>query len=108
VTVGFVSGTNFEMLGARLALGRGLLPADETSGEPVAVLTDRARARLFNREPAVLGRTIAARGQELTIVGVAAGAFAGLDEPPRALWTPVTLFAALTGDADPLGPGSSS
>ena len=100
VATGFVSGNYFEVLGARVALGRALMSDDARApgGEPVAVLTDSAWARLFDRDPAVLGRELDVNGQKLVIVGVMAGEFVGLDDAPRDIWVPITMYGAVSGD----------
>jgi len=99
ISINFVSGNYFDVLGPRIALGRGLLADDaRTPGsEPVAVLTDQAWARLFGRDRSVLGQTIDANGIKLTIVGVMAPEFSGLDDVPRDVWTPMTMHDALFG-----------
>ncbi len=60
------------------------------------MLTDQAWARLFDRDPSVLGRELEVSGRKLVVVGVMAG-FGGLDDLPRDLWVPVTMFDALAG-----------
>ncbi len=99
ISINFVSGNYFDALGPRIALGRGLLADDARTpgGEPVAVLTDQAWARLFGRDRSILGQTIDANGVKLTIVGVMAPEFSGLDDVPRDLWTPITMHDPLFG-----------
>jgi predicted permease len=106
LSAGFVSGDYFETLMPRMALGRGVTGADARArGEgTVAVLSDQAWARLFNRDPAVLGREITLNRQAFAIVGVAAGEFVGMDDTPRDLWIPITMYSALIADEDPLSP----
>jgi predicted permease len=100
VSIGFVSGNYFEALGPRVALGRALLADDARvpGAEPVAVLTDQAWTRLFGRDPAVLGREIDAGGRKLIVVGVMAPEFVGLDDAPRDLWAPLTMYGAGAGE----------
>jgi predicted permease len=106
LSVGFVSGNYFEALGPGITLGRGLVGSDARApgSEPVAVLADQAWARLFGRDPAILGREIAMNGQRLVIVGVVAPEFTGMDESPRDAWVPITMHAALMSGADPFAP----
>ena len=82
-----------------MALGRGLVADDARApgAEPVAVLTDPAWTRLFGRDPAVLGREIDANGGKLIVVGVMAPAFVGLDDSPRDLWAPLTMYGLGAG-----------
>jgi putative ABC transport system permease protein len=100
VSVGFVSGNYFDTLGARVALGRGLVADDARApgAEPVCVLTDTAWTRLFGRDPAVLGREVDANGRKLIVVGVMAPEFVGLDDSPRDLWAPLTMYGAGAGE----------
>ena len=75
-----VSGTWFGTLGARAALGRVVLPADDRApGEsPVAVLSDGAWRRRFGADPALVGRTIELNGHAWTVVGVMPPSFRGV------------------------------
>ena len=72
-----VSGDYFEVLGLRMAMGRGLQPADESSRAPVAVLSEAYWRRRFGADSSVIGSTIQAGSLALTIVGVAPRGFAG-------------------------------
>jgi len=60
-----------EMLGAKPLLGRLLLPEEDKPGRPdVAILTERIWKRLFNADPAILGKTITLNGNPFVLVGV--------------------------------------
>jgi predicted permease len=98
LNVAFVSGNYFATLGARIRVGRALDDTDTHApgSEPVAVLSEQGWARLFNRDPAVLGRTVTFHRQTFAIVGVLSGTFSGLDDTPRDLWIPLTMFPAVT------------
>ena len=100
LAIGFVSGNYFGVLGARVALGRALVDDDARApgGEPVAVLTDSAWTRLFGRDRAVVGRELEVNGRKLLIVGVMAAEFVGLDDTPRDIWVPITMYGALFHD----------
>jgi predicted permease len=66
-----VSGSFFEMLGARAALGRTLRPADDTPGnEKVVVLSHGVWQRRFGADPSVVGRSLTLNGEPFTVVGV--------------------------------------
>jgi predicted permease len=106
LSVDFVSGNYFGSLGARVALGRGLVDADARmpDGEPVVVLTDRTWSRLFDRDPTVVGRTLDVNGVPLVVVGVMAPEFSGMDQVPRDAWAPITMVPALFGE-NPFDPG---
>jgi predicted permease len=102
MSIGFVSGNYFGALGPRLRLGRGFVPDDARApgSEPVAILTDQAWTRFFDRDPAVLGRELEANGRTLTVIGVMSPEFVGLDDVPRDAWVPLTMHGAL-GGSDP-------
>jgi predicted permease len=74
-----VSGSYFGLLGARPALGRLLLPADDETigGHFVAVLSHRYWQNQLGGDPSVINETITINGQPMTIVGVAPEGFQG-------------------------------
>jgi hypothetical protein len=75
-----VSPNYFEALGPTLQLGRpfGTHDGDATAG--VAILTEQAWARTYDRDPAVIGRDIELNGRAFTIVGILAREFTGIAE----------------------------
>jgi predicted permease len=89
-----VSGSYFQVLGMRPALGRLIDPGDdEKLGEsPVVVLSHDFWRLRFNESPAVLNEKLMVNGQPLTIVGVAAEGFAGTTLGIKPLvFVPITL-----------------
>jgi predicted permease len=61
----------FTMLGAKAMLGRVLLPEEDIPGKPrVAVLSNGAWKRLFNSDPAIVGKSITLDGNTFTVAGV--------------------------------------
>jgi predicted permease len=65
-----------EMLGAKPALGRLLLPEDDRPGNPnVVVLTDRIWKHLFSSDPAIVGKNITLDGKPFTVAGVIQSGF---------------------------------
>jgi predicted permease len=81
-----VSGNYFAMLGVPAAIGRVFNSAEDDqvyAGHPVVVLGYDYWVRRFNRDPGVVGRKILVNNHPMTIVGVSAAGFAGLD-PTRA------------------------
>jgi predicted permease len=69
----FVSGGMLEMLGIKIALGRGFLPEENQPNRgQVALLTHGLWQRVFGGDPGVLGRSITTGGNAYTIVGVTA------------------------------------
>ena len=93
----FVSGNYFEALGARIGHGRALVEFDSRApgGDPVAVLSYEAWTRLYGRDPGAVGGTIRLNDQSLTIVGVAAEEFTGLNDSPPDVWVPVTMHGTV-------------
>jgi predicted permease len=107
LVAGFVSDRYFDMLGARVALGRALTPDDVRvpGGEAVVVLSDGVWSRFFERDPGVLGRTFEVNGKPLIVVGVMAGEFVGIVQGARDIWIPITMQSVLLPADDPLSPG---
>jgi predicted permease len=96
VAAELVSGTYFSVLGVGPALGRVLgTDDDQTPGtSPFVVLNHDYWQARFAGDPAVVGRSILINQHPMTIVGVAARGFRGIDvgEVP-ALWIPATMSA---------------
>ena len=77
-----VSGNFFSMLGVRPAIGRVFSSQEDDQvyqGHPVVVLSYDYWARRFSRDPSVVGRKILVNSYPMTIVGVSAAGFSGLD-----------------------------
>ncbi|MEO8075796.1 MAG: ABC transporter permease [Acidobacteriota bacterium] len=77
-----VSGNYFSMLGVKPALGRILNSQEDDQtyqGHPVVVLSYDYWVRRFARDPGVLGKKILVNDYPMSIVGVSAAGFAGLD-----------------------------
>ena len=74
-----VSGTFFSGLGVKLPLGRGFSEQDETNHAAIAVLSYNYWTRRFARNPEVLGKTLYVNGVPITIVGIAAEGFEGVE-----------------------------
>jgi predicted permease len=96
-----VTGNAFEVLGARMARGRPILPADDEPGAPAVVVLDHALWKAsFGGDPGVVGRTIRIGGQPVEVVGIAAATFHGAQQPyfiggPQ-MWMPFTAAARLS------------
>ncbi|MES2219770.1 MAG: ABC transporter permease [Acidobacteriota bacterium] len=90
--VEMISGDAFRALGVGPARGRLLLSSDDAgSASPVAVISQGYWAERFGRSPSVLGKEILLNGAPVTIVGVTAGRFAGLQ-----MGTAEKIFVPLT------------
>jgi predicted permease len=76
-----VSGNYFDVLGVGPALGRVLGPADDRTpgAHAVAVLSYGYWQRRFGGDPSVLDRTLIVNGHPMTIVGVSARGFNGIE-----------------------------
>jgi predicted permease len=91
----FVTRNFFDLLGVKIALGRGFTPEDDRRGAPLtAILSDASWRGTFNGEPAALGRSITVSGRPVTIVGVSPRGFRGLDlATAPALYMPLGTIA---------------
>jgi predicted permease len=74
-----VSGNFFSGLGVQMARGRGFMPEDETSHAAMAVLSYDFWTRRFSRDPGVIGQTMYVNGVPISIIGVSAPGFTGLE-----------------------------
>lgn len=105
----FVSGNLFPVLGIGAAVGRVFTASDDLiqGGHPLAVLSYGYWRSRFASDPSIVGKQIVVNGRSLTIVGVSAAGFDGV-EPGRAarIRIPVTMiddlprtnFRRLNGD----------
>ncbi len=85
----------FDMLGARPALGRIFVPAEEApSTEQVVVLSHSMWQQYFGGQPDVLGRSLPVDGKVFTIAGVMPHGFQFPDGQTQ-LWQPFTLGAGM-------------
>ena len=75
-----ITGNYFDVLGVRAAAGRVFNAADDQTpgAHPVAVLSHGYWMRRFGGDPGAIGQTITVNGHPLTIVGVSAAGFSGL------------------------------
>src|SRR5215472_15327882 len=93
------------MFGAKPLLGRTLLPEEDTPGRPaVAILSNGAWQRLFNSDPAIVGRSITLNGKSYTVAGVLERGFMLNAEvmPSEGPMDKVDIFLPL-----PLGPDAA-
>jgi predicted permease len=90
----YVSANYFDVLGVRMARGRGFLPEDERLDSPntVAVISDRLWRTQFESTPDIIGRTVRLNGRPFTIVGVAPAGFTGYTIDDQRLWVPITAY----------------
>ena len=103
-----VSGAFFSGLGVSLPRGRGLSERDETDHAPVAVISSNYWTRRFARDPGVLGKTLFVNGVGLTIVGVAAEGFEGVEAGMSTdFWIPLQNRPELNAWGNPLEDGKN-
>ena len=94
--VDVVSGNFFSGLGVQAALGRTFSMADETDHAPYAVLSYRYWTERCGSDPAVLGHPLYVKGIPLTIIGVAAPKFIGVEHRKSTdVWIPLQTRAGL-------------
>ena len=97
-----VSGTFFSGLGVKLARGRGFSEQDEASHAPIAVISYSYWTRRFASDPDVLGKTLYVNGVPITIVGVAAQGFEGVEAGGSTdFWIPLQSRAELNAWGNP-------
>ena len=90
-----VSGNYFQVLGVRPALGRLFSDADDRvpGGHPLAVLSYDLWLNRFGGDPAVLGSTVLVDDDALTVIGVAAPGFRGVEVERRTqVWVPLMMY----------------
>ncbi|HTQ55920.1 MAG TPA: ABC transporter permease [Bryobacteraceae bacterium] len=91
-----VTGNYFSTLGVRPALGRPILPSDDTEpgAHPVAVLSHALWTRRFGADRGAVGATVLLNGYSFTIVGVAPPSFRGtLAGLPAEVWVPLSMLS---------------
>ncbi|HEY1499616.1 MAG TPA: ABC transporter permease [Acidobacteriaceae bacterium] len=86
-----VSGNFFSALGVHMAAGRPFANADEDQHSQVAVISYGYWTRRFQRDPGVIGKAIYINGVPMTVVGVSASHFFGVESGGSAtdLWIPL-------------------
>jgi predicted permease len=100
----FVSGSYFQVLGVRPAIGRLFTPEEDRTrgGAPVAVLGYDHWQTRFAGDPAVLGRQILIDNHKFTVIGVAQRGFDGVERLLAAqIYLPVMMTAELGVEDNP-------
>ena len=99
-----VSGNFFSGLSARMGLGRGFTYQDEKDHTQTAVISYEFWTRSFARDPNVVGKTMYVKGVPLTIVGVTARGFKGIEPAVSAdFWIPLQNRPELNAWGTPAG-----
>jgi len=103
-----VSGTFFTGLGVKLLRGRAFREEDETNHAPIAVISYNYWTRRFARDPDVLGKTLFVNDVAITIVGVAAEGFEGVEGGGSTdFWIPLQSRPELNAWGNPLEDGKN-
>ena len=106
VAAEIVSGSYFPVLGVGPALGRVIEPADDAApgAGPVVVLSYDFWQAQFGGAADIVGRKVLIGNHPMTVVGVAAAGFRGVDVGAvPAFWIPTSMYADAnldTGDED--------
>jgi putative ABC transport system permease protein len=90
LVAGYVSPEFFRVVGKAPMLGRGFLPEEERSGEPVAIISYALWRRRFGGEPVAIGQVMRLGETMVRIVGVMPQGFAYPDW--ASLWLPITAL----------------
>jgi predicted permease len=79
ISVDYVSGNFYSLLGVDVIDGRAFTPGDDAPGMPaVAVISYEYWRDRFGKDPSVIGKTVQLKGIPCTIVGVTGPGFRGL------------------------------
>jgi predicted permease len=97
-----VSGTFFSGLGVKFARGHGFTEQNEGEHAPIAVISYNYWNRRFGKNPDILGKTLFVNGVPLTIVGISAEGFEGLEAGGSTdFWIPLQSRAELNAWGNP-------
>ena len=102
-----VSGNYFQALGVKPAVGRLFTPEEDDrvyKGHPVAVLSYQYWVARFGGDPKVIGQKMLVNDYPMTVVGVSAPGFTGLD-PARSpqIRVPIQMKPLMTPGWDSMG-----
>ncbi|MCU1234768.1 MAG: hypothetical protein JWP63_2735 [Candidatus Solibacter sp.] len=107
VNAELVSGNYFQTLGVRPAIGRVFSPEEDDrvyKGHPAVVLSHEYWTNRFAADPKVVGQKILVNNYPMTVVGVSAAGFSGLD-PARSpqVRVPIQMKPLMTPGWDEIG-----
>ena len=98
VSARLITGNYFDVLGARMQLGRVIRADDDTrNASPVVVLSHALWQAQFGSDPSIIGRSVRIANQPHTVIGVASREFSGTEGRSR-IWLPVTSLPVLRPD----------
>jgi predicted permease len=92
-----VTGNYFDLLGVRMAHGRGFRPEEDRrdSTERVVVLGHRLWQTRFGAEPAIVGTAVRINDQPHTVIGIAPPEFTGSEGAAIRIWLPISSLRSL-------------
>jgi len=97
-----VSGNFFSGLTAGIIRGRGFTIDDEKNHALVAVISYEYWTRRFTQDPSILGKTLFVKGVPVTIIGIAAPKFRGVEAATSTdFWLPLQNRAELNAWGNP-------
>ena len=99
VAAELVSGTYFPVLGVGAALGRTFTGEEDQTpgGHPLVILSHDYWKSRFASDPAAVGKTIVVNGHDMTVVGVTAPGFRGVElEFVPQIFVPMMMKAQMT------------
>jgi hypothetical protein len=97
-----VSGNFFSGLGIKLARGRGFTRQDEATHAPLAVISYAYWTARFSRDPEILGQTFYVNSVPMTIIGITAEGFQGIESGVTTdFWIPLQTRPELNAWGNP-------
>ena len=93
-----VTGNYFDVLGVPPVKGRMFAPEEDAvpGRNPVVVISHGLWQRRFHSDPDLVGKTIALNNQQLTVIGIASGAYNGMvGGLATEVWVPLMMSGAV-------------
>ena len=90
----YASANLLPLVGARTAIGRTFTVDEDRmeNGADVAVIGYRLWKNVFAGDPSILGRVVSIAGLKVTVIGVMADGFTGIDLDAVDVWLPLAKF----------------
>ena len=105
--VELVSGNFYQQMNVRPALGRAILPSDDSapSTGAVAIISDGLWRRAFGSSPTVIGKSISVNMTPVTIIGVNSRGFTGAESVQSStdIFMPLSMIPLLKGSMGETG-----
>jgi predicted permease len=90
-----VSPNYFTALGVQPTAGRLFGDGDSAGEIPLVVLSHAFWTRRYDRDPAIVGRTVRLSGQPFTVLGVASEGFKGISVLSPDMWVPAPMVQSI-------------